>query len=485
MAPSENQPVGDPLRVRQIVQAGQGALAVAVAWFWHRSDWEDPLLTVSTLLILVAGVWPILRWLAKNDSSYPIVELLLLTTVPFYAIPVLTGQEELAHFSESVLHRATLVVLVFQVACMAGSAWSSHNFRGQAKPSDLWQMEILPENRLHFTAFTAVLNTAWIILTNQTDWISTDMSGTFRAIFTGISVVSIFVQARLWGHGQLSQGHKALFVANLFLQVVLLFQSLLLINGIGLLFTAMVGYFTTSRRVPWLPIAVLLPIISILHNGKSAMRSIYWNDGIPEQKMSSLPDYFTQWFNLGLNAPKSANSTQSNAITYGLMRRASLFQIVCVTVATIPDKASYLEGESYTVLPAQIIPRFLWPSKPSPHLSVSLMSVQLGLLTIEETETTSIGFGMLTEAYANFGYFGVALLGVLFGCAFEWLSLTTLNSPTFSPAGLCRILCLIWCINAETTLAVWLSSFYQACVAIILPVWLLRPFLAQMREPRH
>ena len=92
---------------------------------------------------------------------------------------------------------------------------------------------------------------------------------------------------------------------------------------------------------------------------------------------------------------------------------------------------------------------------------------------------------MLTEAYANFGYFGVALLGVLFGCAFEWLSLTTLNSPTFSPAGLCRILCLIWCINAETTLAVWLSSFYQACVAIILPVWLLRPFLAQMREPRH
>ncbi len=473
-----------PAHVRKLVFLGYGGLAIAIAWFWYNSAWSDPLLTITTLAMLSLGVIPTLQWLARNDTGYPIVELLLLTTVPFYAIPALTSHEGLVRFPEAVLLKASLVVIAFQLACITGSRWVSRVQRGTGTASlnSRWQEEILPESRMTFTAYTATFNTVWLVIDGFTDIVPRDLSGTLRAIFTGVSIISIFIQARLWGDGRLQLGQKVFFWVNLLIQITLTLVSLLLINGIGLLFTALIGYFTTARRVPWVPIVLLLPLIAILHNGKTAMRNIYWNEGIPEQKAASLPSYFSQWLSLGVQSNAVSEADASPALTHNLLKRASLFQIVCVAVDTIPDRAPFLDGQSYTIVPAQVIPRFLWPEKPSPHRSVSLMSVQLGLLTQEETETTSIGFGMLTEAYANFGYIGTVVLGITLGSLFRLLSLHTMNSPTFSPAGLVRTLALVWCINAETTMAVWTSSFYQACIAILIPIWLMRPLLASSRD---
>jgi hypothetical protein len=466
---------------------GYVALAGAAAWFWYKSTWENPFLIFTTLGVLVLGVLPTLRWLARDDATYPIMELLMFMTVPFYAMPVLTGHEEVGRFPESIVMSASMVVLTFQLACMAGAAWSARSFAARApRHGGRWREEILPEERMEFTAYTATFNTVWLLATSFTDWIPADWIGSLRAIFTGISIISIFVQARLWGTGRLSSHHKVLFWVNLLSQVTLTLVSLLLINAIGLLFTAFVGYFTTARRVPWVPVLLILPVLAVLHNGKSTMREIYWADRHPAPQFSDLPDYFLHWAELGLANEKTQTQVgESQTITYGLLRRASLFQIVCVTVDTIPRRNDFLYGASYQSVPAQLIPRFLWPDKPSPHQSVKLMSVQLGLLTEEGAENTSIGFGMITEAYANFGYVCVALLGLVLGSVFRWLSLTTADCPTFSFAGLMRILCLVWCINAETTLAVWLSSLYQACVAIFLTVLVLRSLFGGQTGPQN
>jgi hypothetical protein len=173
---------------------------------------------------------------------------------------------------------------------------------------------------------------------------------------------------------------------------------------------------------------------------------------------------------------KAAGDEDSGTKRSNLIERASLFQLVCYAIDTVPDRTPYLSGKTYAYVPPQVIPRFLWPNKPSPNDSVKTLSVDLGLLTADQAETTSIGYGLITEAYANFGAYGSGLLGLLLGWALRKLARITAICGTLSGGGILRILCLAWCLNAETTMAVWLSSFYQACIAIFFPLLFYKSF---------
>ncbi len=461
-----------PLHVRRLVLMGYAALGAFAVWYWTATKWPDDELNLLAIGMLILGVWPTLRWLGRHDATYPLIETLLLTTIPFYALPLITEHEAIVDYPIVALRQAAGVILTFQLACIAGSMLAAKSYTSRPH-GDWWRMELVPEHKLKFTAHTMTLMTVWLLVSTFTDWIPQDWLGTFRAIFYGLGILSTFIQARVWGGGDSTLREKVLFCCNLGCQLILTFSTLLLIYGISSILIALVGFFSSARRVPWLPCVILLPVLAVLHNGKSRMREIYWQEGAPAVGITDLPPYFTQWFQFGLQAASQEDSARhSTALTFGLMRRASLYQIVCVTTNIIPDRAPFLDGESYRLIPAQILPRFVWPNKPSPNDSMKVLAIHLGILTREEAEYTSIGFGMVAESYANFGYVSVAGLGILLGFGLRRLAVSTVACATLSLPGIFRILCMAWCLSAETTLAVWLSSLYQACVAILVPLFL-------------
>jgi len=111
------------------------------------------------------------------------------------------------------------------------------------------------------------------------------------------------------------------------------------------------------------------------------------------------------------------------------------------------------------------------------HESTYRLSVYYGLQNEEDTKSTTIGFGMLSEAYANFGFTGAAILGALFGFVFKKVSIWTRFSPMLSYGGLLLVLLMAWSFQTELTLSIWLSSMFQACVAVLGTPFLLRRFL--------
>lgn len=466
----------DP-QARRLSQVGYATLVITCLWFAYSANWVSPWLTAASLAMLILGALPMIRWIGHSERTYPIIEFMLLTTVPFYALPLMTGHAETQRYAESTLLQAALVVITFQLSCIVGRKLASRNYRPRVRQGQsFWCSEILPETRMRFTAYTLILNTVWLFLSSFTPWFTGDLQGSFRAVFFGIGIISAFVQARLWASGMLNPYEKTLFWVNLTLQVTLTFISLLLINGIGLLLTALAGYFTVARRVPWLPCVILLPILAVLHNGKGEMRKVYWSETGGDQRADNVPAYFAQWFEYGLPGGEGTSDdpdAEKDQLTYGLVRRASLFQMVCVVVKQVPEQRAFLFPESYTLIPALFVPRPLWPDRPSPHETVTLLSVEMGVLTAEQAKFTSVGFGMLSEAYANYGFICVGVLGFIFGYLLRMLAISTLDCATLSIPGLLRILCVVWCFSAETTLAVWISSLYQACMAICVPllVW--------------
>lgn len=458
-------PTRVPAHARQFAVIGYVGLGLFAVWHWLNPSSNDALLTAVTIGLFVLGVAPTLAWVKSGAERYPIPEILLLTTIPFYATPILTEHGTLSDYPADVVQRSALAVLYFQAAVIGGMAFACRLYRAPRKRG-LWTEEIIPEENLHFTVHALTAFTVYLLISGFTKWIPGEWFGTFRAVFTGIGMVAVFVQARFWGAGTLPRNHRLLMLANVIVQIILQIMSLMLISGIIFLLIALLGYFTTARKVPWIPLVLLIPILAILHNGKGRMREIYWGPQASPVGLTDMPGFFVEWIGYGLQAAPENEEEEDAPATLKLMRRASLFQIVCVAVDVTPHRRPFLEGASYDNLAAQLVPRAVWPNKPKPAESVKLLSIQLGLQTVEEAEITSIGFGMVSEAYANYGYLGEVLLGLLLGAGLALAALSTAWAPTFSLGGIFRILCLAWCLNAESPLVVWTSSLYQACTAL-------------------
>jgi hypothetical protein len=457
-------------RAQQLTMGGYAILAAAAAYFWFNSVWQNPLLTAAGLAILALGVLPMLRWLQRHDEAYPLAELMQFTLVPFYALPLLTAHEEVARYPESILLQAAGVVLLFQVFCLLGALFidRSHHVGRQAA---WWTDDIVSENSLRFSGYTLTVTTLWLIFANFTKLIPAELTGTLRAVFFGIGTISAFVQARMWGAGQLNPSHKAMFAANMALQFILTNLSLVLVTSMILFLLVLVGYFSSARRVPLALCAAAIAVFAVLHAGKHQMRDKYWGEYGQDVAVMQVPAYYSEWISYGLAGTlHPGENDEPSAKHSSLLERASLFQLVCYALDTVPDRTPYLMGDTYSYVFPQVIPRFLWPDKPSPNDSVKILSIRLGVLSADQAETTSIGYGLITEAYANYGPYGPAVLGLLIGCALRKVARSTAFCGTLSGGGIFRILVLAWCLNAETTMAVWLSSFYQACIAIFFPL---------------
>lgn len=467
------------IRSRRLAIAGYLALGLAAGFFWLNSPWSDILVTFAGVAILVLGILPFLLWLHRNDQAYPLPELMQFTVVPFYALPLLTAHEEVARYPESVILSAAGIVLLFQVCCLLGTLLVDRNYVERPSRHSWWTEDILAENSMRFSGYTLILTTVWLIVGAFTHWIPSELTGTFRAVFFGIGIISAFIQARLWGSDLLNQTQKGIFLVNVVLQFFLMNLSLVLVTNMVMSLLMLVGYFSSARRLPLLVCAIALPAFAVLHAGKHKMRDLYWGEsGRGDVGLLQVPAFYSEWIGYGVaKLLKTSEDPDIASKRSSLLERASLIQLVCYAVDTVPDRAPYLGGSSYSYVLPQVIPRFLWPEKPSPNDSVKILSVQLGVLSAEQAETTSIGYGLITEAYANIGYYGPILLGLAIGWALRKVARGTASAGTLSGGGIFRILVLAWCLSAETTMAVWLSSFYQACIAIYFPLFVYNSFV--------
>ena len=160
-------------------------------------------------------------------------------------------------------------------------------------------------------------------------------------------------------------------------------------------------------------------------------------------------------------------------------RRTSLFHILCLVVDCTPTRQPYLDGETYGYVPAQFVPSFFWHNKPSGHVATNRLAVYYGLQHEEDTAKTTIAFGMVSEAYANFGLFGVAMLAATFAFWLKKIGDWSANSPILSYPGLLLIVLMAWSFQSELTMAAWLGSLYQACIAVLGTPFIMRNFLGR------
>lgn len=446
---------------------GVAGLLATEAYFAQVAEVRAPLHLQLGLLMLGLACVPALLWAKRGRASLPAFETLMLTGANTYAFPLLTGHQEMMSYIPDDITTAAWVVITFQVAAIL--VYEVVPGRGSTHP--FWRDEVITKNLGRWLTRGIVLNTAYVIISTFTAWVPPSLESVLRAVFFGIGIICTFITSRRLGQGELSRGEQLFFSVNLLLQCITMMTTLFLVGTVSLLLLAMLGYISSSGKIPLVVAGVALVGLAVLHNGKSAMRLRYWEPERIQPTIAQVPEFFTEWIEYGLDF--SDDPENQTKITKKLIERTSLFHIICLVTSSTPSSLPFMDGETYGDIPAQFVPRVFWPDKPLGHVSTSKLSVYYGLQTEQDTAKTTIGFGMIAEGYANYGFMGVAGVAAFLAFLIKKLQGWGQDSPLFSYGGLILVILLAWSFQVEFTLSMWLVSFYQACLAVLVLPFLL------------
>ena len=459
---------GQAERGRKLFLTGLALLGVVLIYLTRNANVQSLLHLYQGLTIMTLSIVPSLIWARSGGSRFPVFEPIMGLCANAYGMPLLNGQEQLAAYAPDVVSRAGWVVIIYQLSGILMYT----AIRGQPGRSRFWREPIVTQQIEKLIVYGLGASTLYVGISTFTTWIPSQYESALRAVFYGIGILSTFVSTQRWGRGEMTQGEKALFLCTFVPQLIFMSVGLLLIGAFSLIGIALLGFLSGGKRIPWVFIALTFGSLAVLHTGKTRMREKYWEHNLPAPTITELPAYFSEWVEFGLQ-PTSGDKTVSQK----MIERTSLMHILCLIAEYSPARQDYLYGKTYGYVLPQLIPRVFWPDKPRSHIATYELAIYYGLQNEEDTNSTTIAFGLLTEAYANFGLYGAIMLGMFWGFFLKKLQIWTTFSPMFSFAGLMMILLTAWSLSAELTMAAWVSSLEQALLVVIGLPMLIRSLL--------
>lgn len=244
------------------------------------------------------------------------------------------------------------------------------------------------------------------------------------------------------------------FVTGALYEFVLVFAFVMLI------------YWRMRRRVLWSFLALMLVLFAALNPVKyfyrKALKSLPEDAG-PVARAAVLVEVTAAYYTgRGEQAPEIAASSSLNRLAF-----APLFAYV---VERTPAVIPYWGGQTYSYFLATLVPRALWPEKPSAAFG-NEFGHRYGILA-SGVYDTSINVPWLVEFFVNFGPPGVVLGMALVGALMRLLA-RKLDNPAANDCefllGLTLCFQLFW---GESNMAIMWGGLLQTALALYALLWL-------------
>ena len=440
----------------------------------------------STFILASIGTFLVLHLWSVHGRGVPLLPMMAVQHLLAYGIPVIMANEALAKYPRYEFSSAGVELLVFQLA-MATSWYAFMQIISPCKPVS-YTLTIL--KRGGFQAFRK-LGLVLIGFTTiyQIAYTSGGLDPLFNAlpqgsypIFVAIqgaaSMCGFFIGALGVGSGDIERSFKIFFWVAFSVQCFVSAASLLLSSTIIYIASVMIGLFWSSGRFPWKYVIVTLAVLSFFNMSKHEMRMQYWDENTGEMKsysIQNLPTIYTDWVNASMTMmfePKDETAQERDARQTLADRVNNLSNLLFVIDAIQNGHFDTLNGETYEIIPPLLIPRYFWPEKPRAHEGQVLLNVHFGRQDLHSTYTTYIAWGLLPEAYGNYGpYIGSIVLGIALGIFIAVIERLTQNKAVLSLEGFALFaLFLGMATSYEMVASVLVTSVFQSIVSICLAV---------------
>jgi hypothetical protein len=216
---------------------------------------------------------------------------------------------------------------------------------------------------------------------------------------------------------------------------------------VGTLVLASIAFVRVRHRLPMIPLAAIVVTMLFLQAGKSAFRERYWygadRAGAVEKAQFWIAKSFQELTGF---SGQAGGKGFHESVVMPLLTRSSLVMESATVYENTPSIVPYQFGATYRYLLITLIPRFLWPSKPSVNESNRSYQLSYGVTQAQDLDHVAIGAGLIPEAFMNFGWIGIpvvlCLAGIVLG-VFERIFLGQHAGAFATAVGLAYVLQLL------------------------------------------
>lgn len=434
-------------------------------------------------LLLVLCLGPAVLWALRGMRHLPVFEVYALMHLMYYLLPA--GKRDQAVLN---LEPEQRVLFLGVISLFLAAAWGVHSFmlktaqRG-LKQWRLWSREV-PAMRGHRLPWlTACI---WVVYSYLTQFgiIWELVPGTLiplvRALSVAAGMLGVFVLGHRVGTGELPLAQKLLYISLVLGGTLLSFASGYLAVGTVFAGNAFFAYMVGARRLPLLSLGLFLLFVSFLNYGKADMRLRYWAVGESTDNLIELYGFWFQssWEQLNLPADQRQGSVSA-------LERANLTDVAVRVVTQSPHPLPFLNGQTYLDSLQLLIPRIIWPDRPSLHVIMNELGLRYGIhLDVESTQSTMISLGQIGEAWANGGWLAVALAGAFFGMFYSIPARVAWGREVSTIGFLFGMSFVGFAVNLEHLAGTLLMTFYQTAFGVlVLLYWLSRRSPVGQRPP--
>lgn len=444
------------------------ALLMAVAI--GTANQKDPGVMAAGGLLAMVAVWPLYLWLLGSSHGLPIWPVFSLVTGVTYALPMIQNAEALINYSATEIIMGGITTIGFIV--LGTLVWLPMTSRVAKAPRAVLMIE-----QAHSVRYLLLFIGAGILFgVNQiANWFQFpgNTMPVARGIANSLNTMGLFVLAYYQGRGMLNRRDLVVFVAGAMATILMNMTSLMLAQAIVPAAMVVFGYMLGSNKIPWKVLLLTFFVMSVLHPGKYEMRRMYWSgeEGVKPLTLLTLPQFYFDWFNYGLaevggiagvvTGPKEEEDSTS------IFERSGNLHMLLLVQKKTPKEVPYFNGATYAPIPRLLIPRFLDDAKGISHAGNIMLTVNYGLQTLEQTASTSIGWGLLPEAYANFGYLGIAGLAIVLAMFYAFITNLTVSVPMTSLRFVLGLLIMGAATKADT-MGIFVTTQFQGVIGVAL-----------------
>jgi hypothetical protein len=417
---------------------------------------------IAYFCIAIPCIIPLFLWLRAGAFGMPVLPALFGLFFVYYALPLL--RSEITIYGPDQLFWAAVTVGSFLIAASI-ACWPFlgrmpkrvHN-SGQRFVSDTRIV------RLVFAGLVGGIIYHLALISGKLDWLGSSIGVVRGVVYTLVSV-ACYLLGCARASRLLVGGRWALACGGLSILIVLALSNLIMIQGIMDGLAAVLGYVLTAKRIPWIRLGAAFAMLSILHAGKFEMRDKYYlahTQTLQQSSIFQVPAMMADWFTAGIESLAFGQTSST------VFERASLLHMLLLVQRTTPAVIPYLNGQTYAMLPAMLVPRFIDRDKPVSQAGLNLLSVRYGLQYVDSAAAATIGWGLVAEAYANFGYLAVILVGALIGALCGALMRLSAGAAPLSLSMFATIVATMILFNIELDLSYLIATLGQAFVAVLL-----------------
>ncbi|HVH81012.1 MAG TPA: hypothetical protein VM782_16565 [Stellaceae bacterium] len=410
------------------------------------------------LCVIVPAILSLYLWLRAGAVGIPTLPIVAALSIVYYAAPELRGDLQ-TNDTDRILAAALAVgaflssaAAIYQLFLIASARRATRIHEPRSDQRTIVELTFLclgGGGVFYISMFTGLFDDVGTYF------------GIVRAVGLTFASIGCYLAGAARAQGLLRGGSWALALTGVAVNGAGSMAGLLMVGAVAAVLAVILGYVIVKRRIPWITLALAFALVSVLQAGKSEIRERYWN---PDQvaSYSQLPTIIGDWIVSGVEVVWSGTQR------IDVLERASLLWTVIRVQELTPEAVPYLDGESYMLLPAYLVPRFIDPDKPKSQAGLNLLAVRYGLQTEEDTERTTIAFGLVAEAYANFGSWGLLAIGGIFGAICGIITWFSTGVSLISVRMFIAIAAMTVLLDVEADLAYMLVTIFQAVAGVLI-----------------